>query len=82
MEMEHKMYQQDCQGDSHSGFRHLMPLLIIPIAIGVMRGMARHRFGQMAMHHEGWKGGVPPMFAEMHRRAHAAEAQSQAETTA
>jgi hypothetical protein len=66
---------RECGEGAHSGFKHLLPLLAIPLVIGLMRGMGRHKFAHMAgMNREGWKNGVPPMFAEMHRRAHAAEA--------
>ncbi len=58
----------------HGGFRHLLPLLAIPLAIGLMRGMARHKYAPIhGQQRESWKNGVPPMFAELHRRAHAAE---------
>jgi hypothetical protein len=72
--MENRM-NRDCGERSHAGFVHILPFLAIPLAFGLMRGMAHHRFSHMGEHrHEAWKHGVPPMFAEMHRRAHAAEA--------
>lgn len=79
--MEHTM-NRDCGESRHGeGFRHVLPFLMIPLFIGVMRHMGRRHFAQMGgmagMHREGWKGGVPPMFAELHRRAHAAEAEAQ-----
>ena len=75
--MEHRM-DSDCVKSRHAGFRHILPFLAIPLAIGVMRGMAYHRFAHMGeQSREGWKNGVPPMFAELHRRAHAAEAENQ-----
>ena len=48
-------------------------LLIIPLAIGFVLGTRK------AMMHRGmgpgkrWENGVPPFFAELHRRAHAAD---------
>jgi hypothetical protein len=48
-----------------------------------MRGMARHTYAAMGpQRREEWKNGVPPMFAELHRRAHAAEAEKPVETQA
>lgn len=77
--MEHR-FDSDCGEGRHSGFRHLLPLLAIPVAIGIMRGVAHHKFGTMSeQRRESWKNGVPPMFAELHRRAHAAEAEKPAE---
>ena len=72
--MENRM-NRDCGDGPHSGFRHILPFLAIPLAIGVIHGLARHKFAHMSeMRREQWKNGVPPMFAELHRRAHAAEA--------
>ncbi len=44
--MEHTM-DRDCGEGSHSGFKHILPFLAIPLAFGLMRGMARHRFAHM-----------------------------------
>lgn len=78
--MEHRM-NSDYKDGRRGGFRHLLPLLAIPLAIGLMRGMAHHKFAYMQeQRREGWKNGVPPIFAELHRRAHAAEAEKPAET--
>ncbi len=72
--MENRL-ESDCGERSHGGLRHILPFLVIPMAFVLMRGMSRHSFGQMrAQRRESWKNGVPPMFAELHRRAHAAEA--------
>ncbi len=80
--MEHRM-DSDCGERHHGGLRHLLPFLAIPLAIGLMRGMAHHKFARMGMHQRmEWKNGVPPMFAEFHRRAHAAEAAGPAEQEA
>lgn len=77
--MEHTM-DRDCGEGLHSGIRHILPFLMIPLAIGLMRGVARHKFAHMHEHHRAdWKNGVPPMFAELHRRAHAAEAEKSAQ---
>jgi hypothetical protein len=73
----------DCGEGSHSGLRHLLPFLVIPMAMVMMRGLARHKYAHMgAQHREEWKNGVPPMFAELHRRAHATEAERPVETQA
>ena len=78
--MERRM-DSDCEESRHSGLRHLLPFLAIPLAFGMMRRMANHKFGRMGeLRRADWKNGVPPMFAELHRRAHAAEAGKPAET--
>jgi hypothetical protein len=65
----------DCGEGPHAGFRHILPFLAIPLAIGLIRGITRHKFAHLSeQRREAWKNGVPPMFAELHRRAHAAEA--------
>ena len=80
--MEQRM-DADCGESRHSGFKHILPFLAIPLAFGIMRGMRRHMVARMAgQGREGWKNGVPPMFAELHRRVHAAEAEKPAETQA
>jgi hypothetical protein len=80
--MENRM-NRDCGEHSHAGFVHFLPFLAIPVAFGLMRGMAHHRFSHMGeQRREAWKTGVPPMFAELHRRAHAAEAAEAAEAAA
>ena len=80
--MEHSM-DRNCGQGSHSSFKFILPFLAIPLAIGLMRGFARHKFAHMSEAQRGeWKNGVPPMFAELHRRAHAAEAEKPAETQA
>jgi len=79
--MERRM-DSDCGESRHGGFKHLLPFLAIPLAFGVMRSMAHHRFSRMGeMRRADWKNGVPPMFAELHRRAHAAEAEKPTETS-
>jgi hypothetical protein len=80
--MEHRM-DSDCGEGQYGRFRHLLPLLAVPLAFGIMRGLRRHKYAYMGeQRREAWKNGVPPMFAELHRRAHAAEAQKPAETQA
>jgi hypothetical protein len=80
--MEHTM-NRECGDRPHAAFKHILPFLAIPLAIGVMRGFAHHRFAHMSeQRREAWKNGVPPMFAELHRRAHAAEAEKPVETGA
>jgi hypothetical protein len=80
--MENRM-DRDCGERSHNGFMHILPFLAIPLAIGLMRGFARHKFAHMSEQRRAeWKNGVPPMFAELHRRAHEAEAEKPAEIPA
>lgn len=77
-EVEQSM-NRDCGAGPHSGFRHILPFLAIPLVIGLMRGFAHHKFAHMGEERrEAWKNGVPPMFAELHRRAHAAETETPA----
>ncbi len=61
----------------------LTPLFLVFLAFSAMRHMlwgSRWGWRQMGhgpMGHGPWNEGVPPMFVEMHRRAHAAEAGEQ-----
>ncbi len=58
------------------GPRHFpfFPLVLIPLGIGFVMGMKRASYLHGGMHQRPeWKNGVPPFFAEMHRRAHEAE---------
>ena len=72
--MENRM-ERDCGESQHGGFRHILPFLAIPLAFGLIHGITRHKFAHLSEERrEAWKNGVPPMFAELHRRAHAAEA--------
>ncbi len=48
---------------------------VIPLAIGFMLGMRKGMMRQGMGHGKSWESGVPPFFAELHRRAHAAESQ-------
>ncbi len=61
-----------CGGPRFGAF---LPLLAIPITIGLVMGMKRRRMYLYGQHRQEWVNGVPPMFAEWHRRAH--ESQSQ-----
>ncbi len=81
--MENKMYSdRPCAGERH-GFGLFLPLLIIPVTMVMMRKMAMHRFAHhQGMYSQGDQDWVPPMFAEFHRRAHAAEAKAQAQPPA
>ena len=61
-------------------FRLLIPLFLLFLAFGALRRLIwgprwgmRH-MGHGPMGHGPWGEGVHPMFAEMHRRAHAAQA--------
>jgi hypothetical protein len=50
------------------------PVFVIPLAIGLMIHLARRkRYHMHMMNRANWENGVPPFFAEWHRRAHAAE---------
>jgi hypothetical protein len=65
-------------------FGLLVPLFLLFLAFGALRrliwgprwGMRYMRHGPMGFHGS-WGDGVLPMFAEMHRRAHAADAAAQ-----
>ncbi len=66
-----------CEGYRPHAARFL-PFLI-PLAIGFMLGMRKGMMHQGMMHQRmgmgpgrSWENGVPPFFAELHRRAHAA----------
>ena len=68
--MEQRM-DSDCEGRRPGGFKHMLPLLVIPLGFALMRGLAHHKYGHMgAMRRKEWKNGVPPMFEEWHKRAH------------
>ena len=59
--------------DGPYGYRSLVPLLAIPVGIGLIMGLARAKRRHFRAHFRGnWENGVPPMFAEWHRRAHEA----------
>ncbi len=64
-----------CEGyRPHAG--RFLPF-VIPLAIGFMLGMRKGMMHQGSMHQrmgfrQNWENGVPPFFAELHRRAHAA----------
>ncbi len=45
---------------------------VVPLAVGFMLGARKARMHQMMGHRKSWENGVPPLFAELHRRAHAA----------
>lgn len=80
--MERKM-DVDCGERRHTGFTHILPFLAIPLVFGLMRGIAHQKFAHMdEWRRAEWKNGVPPMFAELHRRAHAADAEKPAEPLA
>ncbi len=69
-ERTHK--QDDAMKDDDFHF----PVFVIPLAIGLMIHFARRKRGHMRMHmmnRANWENGVPPFFAEWHRRAHAVE---------
>lgn len=75
--------ESNCGDTRHNGIKHIMPFLVIPLGIALMRGFAHHKFTHLAEQRgAGWKNGVPPMFAELHRRAHAAEVAKPVETQA
>ncbi len=70
--MEHGTYGERPCGHEHPGFKMVFPLLMVPVVFGLMRGFARHKHARMHMMQD--ENFVPPFFAELHRRAHAAEA--------
>jgi hypothetical protein len=59
-----------CEGyRPHAGrFLHLL----VPLGIGFMLGMHKARLHRGFGPGKSWENGVPPFFAELHRRAHAA----------
>jgi hypothetical protein len=61
------------------GFLHFVVPLAIGIMIGKRSGMFRRGvgpgMGRGMGHGRSWENGVPPFFAELHRRAHAAPEQ-------
>lgn len=77
--MEHRFDEMYSHGDRQRGPGFLLPMLFIPLTIGLMMKFASHRHHFMqGQHRSEWENGVPPVFAELHRRAHAAEAQKAA----
>ncbi len=46
--------------------------LVVPLAIGFMLGMRKGMIHRGMGPGKNWENGVPPFFAELHRRAHAA----------
>ncbi len=46
--------------------------VFVPLAVGFMLGMRKATRHQMMGHRKSWEHDVPPFFAELHRRAHAA----------
>ncbi len=62
--------------EGHHAMKMFIPFLVLPLAFGMLRHMARrmHRYGMAGHRHAAWHhGGVPPFFAEWHRQAHAAD---------
>ena len=71
---------RNCE-DGGYGPHFLFPLLVIPVGIGIMMGIARakrHHF--RANMRSRWENGVPPMFAEWHRRAHESQSANPTQT--
>ena len=53
----------------HAGrFFPLVALLVVGFMLGMRKGMIHRGMGPR----KSWENGVPPFFAELHRRAHAA----------
>lgn len=74
--MENPYAQRGDCGGRPLGFQGGFPVWLIPIGIGVMMSMAmRRRHFHRAYFRQGWENGVPPMFMEWHRRAHASQPQ-------
>ncbi len=62
------------QGEGMKDDDFHFPVFVIPLAIGLMIHFARSKRRHMHMiNRANWENGVPPFFAEWHRRAHAAE---------
>ncbi len=66
-------YANRCEAD-RPHFGRFVPF-VIPLAIGFMLGMRKGIMHQGMGARSRWENGVPPFFAELHRRAHAAESQ-------
>ncbi len=66
-----------CEG--HRPHMGMFVPFIIPLAIGFMLGMRKGMMHQHMGAGKSWENGVPPFFAELHRRAHAAEQPKTAE---
>ncbi len=78
--MSDQMYSNRNCDEGHYGPGFMFPLLVIPIGIGLMMGLARAKRRHFRAHFRGnWENGVPPMFAEWHRRAHESQAASQSQ---
>ncbi len=61
------------QGEGMKDDDFHFPVFVIPLAIGLMIHFARRKSRRMhMMSRANWENGVPPFFAEWHRRAHAA----------
>lgn len=63
------------------GHGFFFPMLAIPIGIGIMLGLARAKRRHLHSHfRRNWENGVPPMFAEWHRRAHESQTAGPSQT--
>ncbi len=60
-----------CEADRPHGGRFLF--WVVPLAVGFMLGVRKAKMHQMMGHRPSFGDGVPPFFAELHRRAHAAD---------
>jgi hypothetical protein len=58
----------------HHGARFL-PFIVAPLAIGFLLGMRKGMLHREMGPGRRWENGVPPVFTELHRRAHAASDQ-------
>jgi hypothetical protein len=66
--MNEREFTHPCDGPR--GFGSFLPFLAIPITIGLMMGMKHRHMHMQGYRRQEWVNGVPPMFAEWHRRAH------------
>ncbi len=81
--MAHGFERAHEQGEGMRDDDFHFPVFVIPLAIGLMIHLARRKRHHMRMHmmsRANWENGVPPFFAEWHRRAHAATAEGAAST--
>ncbi len=76
-DMKEQSGSRDC-GEAYHPHGGRFLFLVVPLAVGFMLGMRKATMRQMMGHRRGWEYGVPPFFAELHRRAHAAADQSEA----
>lgn len=69
--MDDRISSMDRCGANRPHVGRFLPV-IVPLAIGFMLGMRKGMMHRGMGSRRSWENGVPPFFAELHRRAHAA----------